>query len=62
RLLRHRQQRLEVFLSAQLGAMALVLRADNVQCLVVRKPHRPELLIQEISLFGAGVDAYFGGC
>ena len=41
--------------------MPLLLRADNVQCLVVRKPHRPKLAVQKRRLPGSGVNAYFGG-
>jgi len=60
-LLRHRQQGFEVFLGFQPQAVALVLRADYVQCLVVHKPGSTELAVKKFRLLGCRVDAYFCG-
>jgi len=41
--------------------MPFVLRTDDVQCLVVRKPHGAELGVQERCLFRGRVDTDFSG-
>ena len=45
RLFRHGQQGFHIPFGIQLGAMTLVLTADDMQSLVVRKAHRTELAV-----------------
>ena len=45
RFLRNSQQRLEVFFGLQFQAVTLVLAANDVQSLVVRKAHSTELAV-----------------